>query len=110
MGLTTDGKIVAGSILAIILLLIAAIIILIIKIATAGSEKKVKKEKKSKKEKKAKVEAEDDLAAVGFEYVTVENATPTQHEETAPVEPEETTEGATALEETEEASDEDKTE
>jgi hypothetical protein len=110
MGLTTDGKIVAGSILAIILLLIAAIIILIIKIATAGSEKREKKEKKSKKEKKAKVEAEDDLAAVGFEYVTVENATPTQNEETAPVEPEETTEGATALEETEEASDEDKTE
>ena len=61
-------------------------------------------------EAKAKVEAEDDLAAVGFEYVTVENATPTQNEETAPVEPEETTEGATALEETEEASDEDKTE
>lgn len=90
MGLTTDGKIVAISILAIILLLVAAIIILIIKIATAGRKSREKKEKKPKKEKKAKVETEEDLTAVGFEYITTEENSASPVKEEVSAEPEET--------------------
>ena len=58
--LSTNGKIVAITIVAIIVLLIAAIIILIVKIATSGKNKEDDKEL-------------DDTALLGFDFVTIDD-------------------------------------